>query len=67
MADKEAKGRGNHGIAGEHHRVKTHCPQGHPYDEANTYRPPGAPRSRKCRECMREARRKADSMRRLKA
>lgn len=38
---------------------KTHCPAGHPYDEANTYRPPGAPNSRMCRACMaiREARR----------
>jgi HNH endonuclease len=32
---------------------KTHCPAGHPYDEANTYRPPGAPNSRMCRACMR--------------
>jgi|SRR6516162_1033280 hypothetical protein len=31
---------------------KTHCPAGHPYDAANTYRPPGAPRSRMCRACM---------------
>jgi hypothetical protein len=31
---------------------KTHCPAGHPYDEANTYRPPGAPKSRMCRACM---------------
>lgn len=38
---------------------KTHCPAGHPYDEANTYRPPGAPGSRMCRACMaiREAKR----------
>lgn len=31
--------------------LKTHCPQGHPYDEYNTYRPPSNPRSRKCRQC----------------
>lgn len=31
---------------------KTHCPQGHPYDEANTYvRPDGA---YSCRACHRE-------------
>lgn len=28
------------------------CPQGHPYDEANTYRPPGSG-CRMCRACMR--------------
>lgn len=32
----------------------THCPKGHPYDEANTYRPPGRPSSRRCRICGRE-------------
>lgn len=31
---------------------KTHCPQGHPYDEANTYRPPDG--CRQCRECQRQ-------------
>jgi hypothetical protein len=31
---------------------KTHCPQGHPYDEANTYRHPNG--SRRCRECRRQ-------------
>jgi hypothetical protein len=31
-------------------RAKTHCPQGHPYDEANTYRPPNG--SRYCRTCI---------------
>jgi hypothetical protein len=36
------------GLAGR----KTHCPVGHPYDTANTYRPPGAPNSRMCRACM---------------
>lgn len=37
----------------------THCPQGHPYDEANTrLTPPGADgrgRRRECRACGREA------------
>lgn len=33
--------------------VKTHCPQGHPYDEANTYVRPGTVH-RKCRTCARD-------------
>lgn len=32
---------------------KTHCPQGHPYDEANTYR---YKTQRACRACQRERR-----------
>jgi hypothetical protein len=32
---------------------RTHCPQGHPYDEENTYRPPSRPGSRHCRACAR--------------
>lgn len=31
---------------------KTHCPQGHLYNEGNTYRRPGTGH-RQCRECMR--------------
>ncbi len=31
---------------------KTHCPHGHEYTEANTYRPPST-RHRICRECHR--------------
>lgn len=31
------------------HGSETHCPQGHPYDEANTWS--GALGSRRCREC----------------
>lgn len=30
--------------------AKTHCPQGHPYDETNTYRSPGRS-ARYCRTC----------------
>ncbi|MEV5133568.1 HNH endonuclease [Streptomyces sp. NPDC053705] len=30
----------------------THCPAGHPYDDANTYRAPN--NTRKCRACKRE-------------
>lgn len=36
---------------------RTHCPQGHPYDEANTYlvrRPDGTIKQRSCRECSRQ-------------
>jgi len=31
--------------------AKTHCPQGHPYDEVNTYKTPHG--SRQCRTCNR--------------
>jgi hypothetical protein len=34
--------------------AKTHCPRGHPYDEANTYRHPHAQR-RSCRICLKTA------------
>lgn len=36
---------------------KTHCPQGHPYDEKNTYykKRPNGRRARVCRECTRVA------------
>ena len=30
--------------------IKTHCPKGHPYDEANTYAMPGG--GRDCRQCI---------------
>jgi hypothetical protein len=33
------------------HARRTHCPQGHPYDEANTYVTPAG--ARNCRECGR--------------
>lgn len=51
--DKIARGR-------SHHQRKTHCPSGHPYDEANTYLWRG--RHRQCRECarLREARKRAE-------
>ena len=35
----------------EHGNDVTHCPMGHPYDEANTYRRKGKWKSRKCRTC----------------
>lgn len=40
-------------VGGQYQRATTHCPQGHPYDEENTYsRPDGG---RGCRICRREA------------
>lgn len=43
---------------------KTHCSAGHPYDEANTYRPPGRPTARNCIACSRERSRIAAARRR---
>jgi hypothetical protein len=44
---------------------KTHCPQGHPYDEVNTvYARSG--RERHCRPCAREAGRRSDAKRRTR-
>lgn len=40
------------GAAGAYQLEKTHCPQGHPYDESNTYNYLNKPR-RQCRECGR--------------
>lgn len=39
------------GEAGKYKRSRTHCPQGHEYDEANTYRT--AVGTRNCRTCGR--------------
>jgi hypothetical protein len=36
---------------GSWQRAKTHCPQGHPFDEDNTYRYPSGARA--CRTCRR--------------
>jgi hypothetical protein len=41
-----------HESAGRAQRAKTHCPQGHPYDEANTWR--NAAGHRSCRACNRD-------------
>jgi hypothetical protein len=50
------------GQTGANNAQKTHCPQNHPYDEANTYiRPDG---SRKCKECSRESVRRSCAGRR---
>jgi hypothetical protein len=54
MADKMRKGRGRSLKGAEHPNArKTHCPRGHPYDEANTYRHPVSGR-RRCRACRNE-------------
>jgi hypothetical protein len=37
---------------GENMRSRTHCPQGHPYDDANTHIKPNG--SRSCRACARD-------------
>jgi hypothetical protein len=51
-------------LAAAKQRSKTHCPQGHPYDEENTYwRPDGA---RNCRTCVREYGRRRDARARAK-
>jgi hypothetical protein len=42
------------GRLADHNRRKTHCPQGHPYDEANTYHAKRGQRTqRMCRACFR--------------
>lgn len=52
MLDMARRGRAR---GGEFHAAKTHCPQGHPYDEVNTYLAPVEGRvNRQCRECKRE-------------
>lgn len=44
---------------------KTHCPQGHPYDDANTYGTPAG--GRQCRECGRAQSRRYHQERRASA
>lgn len=46
----------------DHNAVKTHCPQGHPYSDENTYVYPTG--NRRCRVCKREAQRRYDEKRR---
>lgn len=38
--------------------AKTHCVNGHPFDEANTYYRPDRPGQRQCRACNREGARR---------
>lgn len=44
------------GEGGKHWRIKTHCPQGHPYEGDNLYVNPSG--RRECRVCRREAQRR---------
>ena len=44
------------GESGRNNRLKTHCPRGHPYNGANTYK--NRRGSRCCRVCAREATRR---------
>lgn len=46
-----------HSLVGDNHQgLKTHCPQGHPYDSENTVYVKGrSGRERVCRICRREA------------
>jgi hypothetical protein len=47
---------------GTHHNTaKTHCKRGHLFDDANTYVRPDNPTHRQCRECRRDARRRAEA------
>lgn len=46
--------------------AKTHCDSGHPFDDKNTYRPPGRP-VRGCRACNREGCRQYYIRRKLRA
>lgn len=43
-----------HGTHSHSMSLRTHCPQNHPYDEENTYTPPGTT-YRQCRICRRES------------
>lgn len=47
--------RRGHGFGGINAQ-KDACPQGHPYDEHNTYTRPSAPTTRECRTCRRQNR-----------
>ncbi|HEY9370992.1 HNH endonuclease signature motif containing protein [Streptomyces sp.] len=48
------------------HVTATHCPQGHPYDEENTYiNPPTCRPGRGCRKCREAANRRTAERRRL--
>lgn len=37
----------------DHNVAKTHCPNGHPYDDENTYVLPSRPTARYCKACSR--------------
>lgn len=63
MTDMDSKDSG----MGALERARTHCPQGHPYDEANTFRIPSRPNARYCRECRAAWVRKRNAARRRSA
>ena len=46
------------GNGGANQTSKTHCPNGHPYSDENTYSPPCRPTGRYCRACRRERNRR---------
>lgn len=50
VRDMVEKGRADCTAAPRHQRAKTHCPAGHPYDEANTIVRRGARECRACRD-----------------
>ena len=56
--------RDGRGYPGTYNKVKTHCPQGHPYDEANTRFYRG---KRHCRKCEAAAQRRRYAMRKVGA
>jgi hypothetical protein len=65
VTHQENNRRGVTGLAtGAQQRAKTHCPAGHPYDEANTHR--SASGKRKCRTCHRETQRRYVQRRQLR-
>lgn len=63
MKDMTSKNRQSRGaVHGAHWRAKTHCPQGHPYDEQNTaFKTPTDRQKfgRRCKACHREENRHA--------
>lgn len=52
----------SHGTYRTHNSVKTSCPEGHPYDDENTYLT--RDKRRDCRECARERKRRYRQRRR---
>lgn len=54
-----------HGLPGDNHQAsKTECPQGHPYDDENTYLWNG---ERHCRRCRQEAKRRYRARKKVQA
>lgn len=60
VRDMIAKGRSNFTApTAKINKTKTHCPQGHPYDDANTYLYNG---HRMCKACMKDRNRQATAL-----